>query len=56
MNNMTSMRIRVSRFLSERYQQRERPGYFADLLLWGVIVIVAMWPMFVLAQAMEGLR
>ena len=56
MNNMTSMRLRVSRFLSERYQQRERPCYFTDLFLWALIVIIATWPMFAVVHAMEMLR
>ena len=56
MNNTTSMRLRASRFLSERYMQRERPGYFADLFLWAVIVITVTWPMFALVHAMEMLR
>jgi hypothetical protein len=56
MKNRTSMRIRVARFLSERYEQRERPGYFADLLVWTVIVLVAAYPMLPLARAMEMLK
>ena len=48
--------IRASRFLSERYRQRERPGYFIDIFLWALIVIIAMWPMFALLGAMEMLR
>ena len=56
MNNITSIRIRIARFLSERYRQRERPGCFADLFLWAVIVVIAAWPMFPLARAMEMLR
>lgn len=56
MNNTTSVRLRVARFLGERYWQRERPGYFADFFLWGVIVITAVWPMFSLLHVMELLR
>jgi hypothetical protein len=57
MKATTSMRMRASRFLSERYRQRGRPGYFADLFLWGVIIItVVIWPLFPLAHAMETLR
>ena len=57
MKATTSMRMRASRFLSERYRQREQPGYFADLFLWGVIIItVVIWPLFPLAHAMETLR
>jgi hypothetical protein len=46
------MRLRVSRFLSERYTQRECPSYFAELFLLVLIVITATWPMFSLASAM----
>lgn len=56
MNNITSIRICVARFLSERYRQRERPGYFGDLFLWTIIVMAATWPMFTLAHVMEMLR
>ena len=55
MNNLP-MRLRASRFLSERYQQRERPCYFTDLFLWALIVVVAMWPMSALIHAMEMLK
>jgi hypothetical protein len=56
MINMTSMRLRASRFLSERYQQRERPCYFTDLFLWALIVMTAAWPLSALFHAMEMLR
>jgi hypothetical protein len=52
----SSMRLRASRFLGERYVLRERPTYFADLILWALIIITAAWPIFSLAQAMETLR
>jgi hypothetical protein len=51
------MRVRASRFLSERYRQRERPGYLADLFLWGVVLAIAVvWPWFPLVHAMETLK
>ena len=56
MNNPTSIRIRVSRFLDERYRLRDQSGYFAELFLWGAIVFVATWPLFTLFYAMELLR
>ena len=56
MINIPSMRLRASRFLSERYQQRERPCYFTDLFLWTLIVIAAMWPMPALVHAMGMLK
>jgi hypothetical protein len=56
MKNRTSMRIRVSRFLSERYFQRERPNYFPELGLFGIIVITAIWAILPLTNAMAALR
>jgi hypothetical protein len=56
MNNTNSMRMRVSRFLDERFRHRERPAYIAELLLWGLIVILAAWPMVSLAAAIETLQ
>jgi len=56
MIEMRSMRRRASRFLSERYQQRERPCCFTDLFLWALIVIVAMWPMSAMVHAMGILK
>jgi hypothetical protein len=57
MKTMTSMRVRASRFLSERYRQRERPGSLGDLFLWGVIIVSAVvWPWLPLVQAMETLK
>ena len=51
-----SMRRRAARFLSERYQQRERPCCFADLFLWTLIVIVSSWPLSAVAHAMAILK
>jgi hypothetical protein len=56
MINMSSMRLRASRFLSGRYQQRERPCFFTDLFLWALIVVVSTWPMLALVHAMEMLK
>ncbi len=57
MKTITSMRVRASRFLSERYRQRERTGYFADLVLWAVVLVTAVvLPWFPLVQAMETLK
>jgi hypothetical protein len=56
MINLSSMRLRASRFLSERYQQRERPCYFTDLFLWTLIVLVSTWPMFAVVHAIGMLK
>jgi hypothetical protein len=56
MKTMTSTRTRASRFLSDRYAYRERPSYLPELVLFGIIVITATWPIFSLANAMAILR
>ena len=52
----TSLRLRAFRFLSERYVQRERPSVVAEFILFAVIVVTAIWPMFTLAHAMKLIR
>jgi hypothetical protein len=56
MKTMMPIRVRVSRFLDERYAQREQPHYFAELAVFGLIVIIAVWPILSLAAAMETVR
>jgi hypothetical protein len=56
MNNPTSMRIRVSRFLEERYRLRDTSGYFAELFLWGAIIVIVTWPLFTVINAMTFIR
>ncbi len=56
MKTTTSRRIRAFRFLSDRYAYRERPNYFAELAVFGIIVITATWPILSLANAMATLR
>ena len=51
-DSKTSMRLRISRFLSERYAQRERPGVAAEFVLLALIALTAIWPMFTLAHAL----
>jgi hypothetical protein len=56
MKTMTSTRTRASRFLSDRYAYRERPNYLPELVVFGIVVIIATWPIFSLANAMAVLR
>jgi hypothetical protein len=42
MKPTTSMRIRASRFLTDRYAYRERPDYLIELVAFGVIVVTAI--------------
>jgi hypothetical protein len=56
MKTMTSTRARAGRFLTDRYAYRERPNYLPELVIFGMIVITATWPIFSLANAMATLR
>jgi hypothetical protein len=42
MKPTTPMRIRTSRFLTDRYAYRERPDYLIELVAFGVIVVTAI--------------
>jgi hypothetical protein len=52
LDSKTSLRLRLSRFFSERYAQRERPSVAAEFTLFAVIVLTATWPIFTLAHAL----
>ena len=47
-----SMRVRASRFFSDRYAYRAQPDYLSELIAFGVIVLIAVWPIVLLANAM----
>jgi hypothetical protein len=48
---------RISRFLEERYVHRARPHYLPEVVVFGVILILAVWPMFfMVATALETMR
>jgi hypothetical protein len=48
---------RISRFLEERYVHRARPNYGPELAGFGIILILAVWPMLSLvAMALERMR
>ena len=42
MKPTTSIRIRASRFLTDRYAYRERPDYLIELVAFGIIIITAI--------------
>ena len=54
MKNTTPGRIRLRRFITDRYAYRAQPDYLSELITFGVIVLIAFWSMFVLAGAMAG--
>jgi hypothetical protein len=47
-----SMLVRVSRFFSDRYAYRTQPGYLSELVAFGMIVFIAVWPIILVAHAM----
>ena len=54
MKNTTPRRMRVRRFITDRYAYRAQPDYLSELITLGAIVFTAFWSMFILASAMAG--
>ena len=54
MKSTTPTRIRVRRFITDRYAYRMQPSYLSELIAFGIIVVTAFWPIVVLASAMAG--
>jgi hypothetical protein len=52
METTNSLRVRASRFFSDRYAYRAQPDYLSELIAFGMIVFVAVWPIILLAHAM----
>jgi hypothetical protein len=49
-----SLRVRASRFFSDRYAYRAQPDYLSELVAFGTIVFIAAWPIILLANAMAA--
>jgi hypothetical protein len=57
METKMPMGQRISRFLEERYVHRTRPHYLPELAAFGIILILAVWPMLsMVATALETMR
>ena len=54
MKSTTSIRIRVRRFLTDRYAYSSDPTYAVELVAFGLIVLTASWPILLTASAMTG--
>jgi hypothetical protein len=54
MKSTTPTRIRIRRFITDRYAYRTQPNYISELVVFGIIVLSAAWPVFLLAGAMAG--
>jgi hypothetical protein len=49
-----SIRVRASRFFTDRYAYRTQPDYLSELIAFGMIVFTAVWPIVLLANAMAA--
>jgi hypothetical protein len=54
METTNSIRVRASRFLSDRCAYRTLPDYLSELVAFGTIVLIAVWPIILLADAMAA--
>ncbi len=54
MKSTTPTRIRVRRFITDRYAYRAQPNFLSELVASGIIVLTGFWPIFVLASARAG--
>jgi hypothetical protein len=52
MKTTKSMRVRASRFLSDRYAYRAQPNYVSEIVGFAIMVVIAIWPVYLLATAM----
>jgi|SRR6476659_880213 hypothetical protein len=52
METTNPLPVRVSRFFSDRYAYRTQPGYISELVAFGMIVFIAVWPIILVAHAM----
>jgi hypothetical protein len=52
MESTNSIRIRASRFLTDRYAYRAKPNYVSEVAAFAIIVVTAIWPIFLLANAL----
>jgi hypothetical protein len=52
MKSSTPFRIRLRRFITDRYAYRAKPDYLSELVVLGIIVLTAIWPIVSLADEM----
>ena len=56
MKNTTPFRMRLSRFITNRYAYRTQPNYLCELVAFAFLVLTAILPFFALAHAMAATR
>jgi hypothetical protein len=52
MKTTKSLRVRASRFFSDRYAYQAQPNYLSEFVAFGVVAAVIVWPTLLLAAAM----
>ena len=54
MKDTTPTRIRIRRFITDRYAYRAKPDFLPELIAFGLVIVVVSWPMVLLAEAFAG--
>ena len=54
MKSTTPTRIRIRRFITDRYAYRTKPDFLPELIAFGVVLVVVSWPLILLANAFAG--
>jgi hypothetical protein len=54
MKETTPTRIKIRRFITDRYAYRARPDFLPELIAFAVVLAVVTWPMFLVASAFAG--
>ena len=52
MKSNTPMRIRLRRFITDRYAYRAQPDCLVEFVAFGLVVATAIWPIIPLTNAM----
>jgi hypothetical protein len=54
MKSTTPTRIKLRRFITDRYAYRTQPNYLPELIAFALVLGAASWPIFLLASALAG--
>jgi hypothetical protein len=54
MKDTTPTRIRIRRFITDRYAYRTKPDFLPELVAFAAVLAVVAWPLFLLAHAFAG--
>jgi len=54
MKETTPTRIRIRRFITDRYAYRTKPDFLPELVAFAAVLAIVAWPLFLLAHAFAG--